>query len=185
MPYGPKPKPVGDRFWPKVERTDGCWLWRGATTLRGYGTLGVGSMRDGTRRHAMAHRVSYEIHFGPIPDGLFVCHSCDNPPCVNPAHLFLGTPAQNTADMHAKGRGVVPVSPAVSGEQVSTAKLTTAQAIEIRQLYDAGGGLRGIAGKFGISRAQVCNIGRRKAWRSLPEQANPEQAIAIMEGLTK
>ena len=86
------------------EPNTGCWLWCGGTSGKGYGTLGVGSMVDGTRAHAYAHRLSYEFYIGPIPDGLDVLHRCDTPPCVNPAHLFLGTHSDNALDAIAKGK---------------------------------------------------------------------------------
>jgi hypothetical protein len=87
-----------DSFWNKVNKTSGCWIWTAAN-------------KDGYGRYSnsgYAHRISWEMHFGKIPAGMFVCHKCDNPPCVNPDHLFLGTNQDNVNDMRAKGRGSKP-----------------------------------------------------------------------------
>jgi hypothetical protein len=98
---------VAERFWSKVDKSggpDSCWIWTGAR--RGpnrYGTFGV--MIDGKQKQLHAHRYAFAHEHGPIPDGMFICHRCDNVICVNPAHLFLGTPRDNTLDMISKGRG--------------------------------------------------------------------------------
>jgi hypothetical protein len=93
-----------ERFWARVDSSGGlwgCWPWMGARERNGYGQLGNRILR----KHLKAHRVAYELAVGPIPEGFLVCHACDNPPCCNPSHLFVGTGADNTHDMIAKGRG--------------------------------------------------------------------------------
>lgn len=87
-----------DRFWARVKKGDGCWEWTGSTGRRGYGTFMVHGER--TR----SHRYSWALHFGAIPDGLWVLHRCDNPPCVRPDHLWLGTVLDNNVDSRIKGR---------------------------------------------------------------------------------
>lgn len=87
-----------DRFWNKVDRSGDCWTWQGSRDRKGYGRVSV------NQRPVLAHRFSWTLSHGPIPDGLCVLHKCDNPPCVNPEHLFLGTIADNNRDMVAKGR---------------------------------------------------------------------------------
>jgi hypothetical protein len=95
---------LGQRFWKFVEKSDGCWLWTGQRTPEGYGRFVVGRTPKKKGLNKGAHRFSWELHHGAIPEGLVVCHHCDNPSCIRPDHLFVGTVSDNTQDMLRKGR---------------------------------------------------------------------------------
>lgn len=129
----------------------GCWLWMGSLNGRGYGHLG--RRRHGKCLHYRAHRYSYELRNGPIPDGLCVLHKCDVRHCVNPDHLFLGTPQDNSNDCVAKGRGRPP-----RGEKHGRAKLSDADAVDIRMFLTLGAKGRDIANAYGVSRQTVHKI---------------------------
>ncbi|KKL91034.1 hypothetical protein LCGC14_1898770, partial [marine sediment metagenome] len=109
------------RFWAKVDQKNGCWEWTASTQSRGYGCFGING------RIELAHRISYQHFYGSIPDGMQVLHRCDNPPCVNPLHLFLGTFQDNMDDRKVKGHNGL-----FSGERNGRAKLTTEEALAIR-----------------------------------------------------
>lgn len=155
-----KSAPVEQRLWAKVEKTDTCWLWRGLKFRSGYGRIG----RNGKSVHT--HRVSWELHNGPIPDGLFVCHKCDVPLCVNPAHLFLGTPLDNMRDMYKKGRSRPrrPLNGKHRGEGNPRAKLTQEKVAEIRRLLSAGQRPAVIAPAFGVAATTIYNIRAGETW---------------------
>lgn len=139
-----------------VDPNSGCWLWTASITPKGYGHISAGYSLK------MAHRVSWELHKGAIPDGMLVCHKCDVRSCVNPDHLFLGTSADNTADMMAKGRHRPPAP--VVGEKNHSAKLTQDQAIEILAAEETQTEL---AKKFNISQSLVSSIRTRQSWNHI------------------
>lgn len=127
----------------------GCLEWTGRTNVHGYGVAVYGGEKLG------AHRLAYTAHVGPIPDGLSVCHTCDNRRCVNPAHLFLGTNAENTADRDRKGRQA-------RGEQSGRAKLTESDVRAIRASAEPHAVL---AKRFGVGATIISSIRTGKAWR--------------------
>lgn len=139
------------RLWMKVRCSDGCWEWCGYADPGGYGRISIGKHRPHT------HRVMWEVCFGDIPPGLFVCHKCDNRRCVRPDHLFLGTPHDNAQDMVQKGRSQ-------KGESHARSKLTASDILEIRRLVDAGEYKTVIGERFGIHNTTVGQIARKERW---------------------
>lgn len=142
----------------------GCWEWIGAITDKGYGSLRIGSLKDGSRQVLGAHQVSYEIHYGSRM-GLFVCHKCDNRKCVNPKHLFLGTHQDNMDDMIAKGRDKLGASNN-PGEQNGNAKLTKRDVMEIVKLFPYMKNTE-IAEVYKVTHSTVSSIRRGKTWSDL------------------
>lgn len=154
----PERRPIKVRLLEKRVITDsGCWEWTGAFTGDGYGVIGVGRQKQ--RR---VHRLAYQVFKGETPDGMFVCHSCDNPKCFNPDHLFLGTPKDNTADMIAKGRAV-----RLRGNNHPQSKVTEAGVREMRDRRAKGETLISLSVRFGITFQHVSNICRRKTWKQV------------------
>lgn len=152
---------VAALFWEKVVCGPGCWEWSASRNGMGYGQFRVGSKRDGTHRCALAHRVSWELANGPIPSCRCVLHRCDNPACVRPDHLFLGTRPENSADMVSKGRQR---SGRMPGETNPFAKLTSDAARAIRERGRAGETGASLARAFGVSKATACRIIRGERW---------------------
>lgn len=144
-------KPITkERIEAKVEKIPeaGCWIWMGATQVRGYGEI------LSSNRKMLAHRASYEAFVGPIPKGMYVCHACDNVYCVNPNHLFLGTQKQNLQDMAAKGRST-------RGERNPQAKLTEEKVRAIRSSNSTSSEL---AKMYNVSVSNIHSIKRKQRW---------------------
>jgi hypothetical protein len=150
-----------ERFDRKVDRSGECWVWTGAHDSFGHGRLTRNYVNVG------AHRVAWERSNGPIPEGMCVLHRCDNPPCVRPDHLFLGTKRDNSRDMIAKGRGRGQFRDN-AGEKHPRAKLTNAAVIEIRARYAVGGVTQDqLAAEFGVSQRAVLFVLQGKHWRNV------------------
>jgi len=149
-----------ERLMAKVDKSQdplGCWVWRGGKASAGYGHI----RSRGTI--IQTHRLSWELMNGPIPEGMYVCHRCDNPPCVNPDHLFLGTGADNVNDKMAKGR--YRKGAPCRGESNNKAKLTTAQVLQIRKEYQPRVVIMThLASRFGVCRDTIRKILNRKLW---------------------
>ena len=150
---GPNSLTAEDRFWAKVVKTDGCWGWTGATR-RGYGACINNSGRmDG------AHRFSWRLHFGTIPDDINVLHKCDNPPCTRPDHLFLGTDMDNTIDKIQKQRQAC-------RESHGNAVLDEFKVREIRRLSNEGTPCTEIARRLVVPRTTVSNVLNGWSWNT-------------------
>lgn len=148
-----------ERFWRKVSKTEQCWIWTGNRRPNGYGAIQEGAKGS---RTLSAHRLSYEMHCGPIPDHHVVMHTCDNPSCVRPDHLLVGTYQENMDDMWAKGRG----RPAVNlGEASGRAKLTDERVRFIRA--NPRMGHKEIADLWGLSPNAVRGVRIGRTWKHI------------------
>lgn len=163
-PYRLRLADDGDRFDAAIEMdpNGGCWLWSGASSDFGHGIATVGG------ELVRAHRHAYERWVGPIPVGMKICHRCDVPPCVNPGHLFVGTQAENLADMVAKGRYVQ--GRVYRGSSNASAKLTEDDALRIRTAVAAGRSFTDVANDNGVSRHTVRRIATGQGWTHLPQE---------------
>lgn len=152
------------RFWSRVRPAEsGCWEWTGQLSNTGYGEF-----PNGNRRKVWAHRMAFAMCVGPIPAGMFVLHSCDNPRCINPSHLSLGTPRDNVNDMIRKGR-----MPDRSGEGNGRARLSVAQVREIVERRARGDSVRRMAQEYGVGITTIRNIYLGETWKSLNARVGP------------
>lgn len=154
--HAPSPIPLAERFWSRVNigNCDECWEWQ-SRRIKGYGAF---TYRHG--KYEYAHRFAYKIVNGTIPRGMGVLHKCDNPPCCNPSHLFLGTQSDNLHDMAQKGRNA-------KGERSGTAKLTKSDVIEIRSTYPSKT-MQVLADRYGVTLSTISKIVHRERWAHIP-----------------
>lgn len=156
-----------ERFWRFVDKSGECWLWLGSSmTKKGYGLLPkVGGSKG---KSVLAHRLSYQIHKGEIPEGMVVMHSCDNPSCVNPDHLSVGTQSQNILEAIAKGRKVLPKLPHPSGVDHPKSKLTEQDVRDIRSqaMNDTV-----LSKKYGVAVTTIRHIRIGTTWKHIPMTA--------------
>ncbi len=146
--------PIEKRFWSKVDIMSGdeCWNWKGKISSPGYGSIWFNG------GDSSAHRWAWTLTNGPIPDGMFVCHRCDNRKCCNPGHLFIGTHQENLADMRSKGRGC-------KGTMNPGSKLTEQLVTTIRSLLGSGVSQKVIASEFGVNQSVISRISCGHVWR--------------------
>lgn len=150
------------RFWAKVDKTAECWLWTAGVDWDGYGIFHLPRL-FGRGRSVRATRLAWELEHGSAPGRALVCHRCDNPTCVRPAHLFLGTPKDNFHDCLAKGR----YSPKGTGN--AAAKLTAVDVVKIREMYATSSLSQDeIAYMFGVKQNTISRIILRQSWAHVP-----------------
>jgi hypothetical protein len=156
------------RFWDYVEKTPTCWNWTIGLTSKGYGQF---YPRQGQPRRA--HRISWELTYGSIPTGMYVCHTCDNRKCVRPDHLFLGTQLDNLRDSKSKGR-------TARGERAASAILTTRQVQEIVRLYKPQSrefGQHGLARRYGVHQTSISSILNGYNWNHVTGFAPAQERL--------
>lgn len=155
-----------DRFWSKVNKhgKNGCWIWT-ASFRKGYGTFKLNG------ESINAHRAAWILTNGPIENSLDVCHNCpkgDNPKCVRPSHMFLGTRSENTKDLWKKGRAIPPPRPDNSGENSRTAKMTDKKVIELRRRYANGESIKSLMAFSGVTWINTWKAIKRITWKHVP-----------------
>lgn len=151
---------LADRFYSYVEKTDGCWIWRGPTSPDGYGVLTYHN------RATRAHRLAYIIAHGAIPDGTIICHTCDNPRCVRPDHLYAGSFSDNRRDAQERNRWARKnIENVPRGERNSKARLTEDDVRDIRTSLARGETQAAIAKRYGVKQVTISNIKLGVTWK--------------------
>jgi hypothetical protein len=159
---------VNERFFKQVEKTDYCWIWKACIDIDGYGRFS-----DKAHNIRTAHRYSYFFHHGDIPHGMLVCHKCDNPICVNPDHLFIGSSKDNSNDMKAKNRAAkgqrhgscTKPEKINRGNTHGMSKLIESDIPKIRNLIENKKTLREVANEFNVSRSSIHRIVKQLTWK--------------------
>jgi hypothetical protein len=173
---------IGDeaRFLSHVNKTENCWFWTGGTDKNGYGKFSI--KHGDLKKDIRAHRFSYELDHGPIESSsVCVCHTCDNPPCVNPNHLFLGSNFENTLDRTVKGRSFHPI-----GTLNTQAKLDDIKVKQIIDLYQTGKySMQDIATTYDCSPANIGDIVRGNSWKHIPRPSHKDILIEIAKTIPK
>lgn len=153
---------IQERFFGKVKKTATCWLWQAAVHKdSGYGAFFV--EKTPKRRHTHAHRFSFELHYGPVPPGMFVCHHCDVRECVNPEHLFIGTQQDNLNDAATKQR-------MGTGERNSQVTLTESDVRRIKTMTESHAT---VARQFGVHKTTIADIRQKRTWKHLVDNGAP------------
>lgn len=180
-------KSLEERYWAKIDRRgpDECWPWTGGLGGSPYGLFWDGSYYEGTNHPRMvtATRVGYKLRVGPIPSGFLVCHTCDNPPCHNDRHWFLGTPSDNQRDCAEKGRNRAPKN---QGSRHGRSKVTESQVDEIRKKYLSGRYLqKDLAEEYGILQQQVSRIVRGRSWSHMSTSSADSSASSAEKAASR
>lgn len=145
-------------FWSRIDKNNSCWEWTGGLNTSGYGEIHI------NKKRYLVHRYSYELHYGPIPEELIICHKCDNKKCVNPDHLMLGTYLDNSLDMKSKGRSKLCSHKGEANGRVILNEIQVKQIIKLLKI-----GIKGteIANQFNVNKSTIYGIKKNRRWKHI------------------